>query len=140
MPSDAWFTVQREFALRAIARPGSAGSGLLSVLINSFYEPEIVHEFAREDFSPVPAVDSVFLELRARHDVPELVTMHFGEYKDMVRDGYKQPIKTVQQFFNNKVPAHKLQQLSDKHKFMLKSKTTELTAVEWQSLFVQSLQ
>jgi len=139
MPSEAWFTVQKEFAQRVLGGFVNGNDGLLSLMILSFYDGRIVHEFAREDFSPVPAVDSVFLELVARHDVPELVTMHFGEYKDLVRNGYQQPIRTVQKFFNEKVPANKLQQLADKHKFKLKELTTELSAEQWQALFVESL-
>ena len=139
MPSEAWFTVQKEFAQRVLGGFVNGNDGLLSVMILSFYEGRIVHEFAREDFSPVPAVDSVFLELTARHDVPELVTMHFGEYKDLVRNGYQQPIRTVQKFFSEKVSANKLQQLADKHKFKLKELTTELSARQWQAIFVESL-
>jgi len=139
MPSEAWFTVQKEFAQRVLGGFVGGNDGLLSVMILSFYDGRIVHEFAREDFSPVPAVDSVFLELIARKDVPEFVTMHFGEYKDFVRDGYKQPIKTVQKFFVNKIASNKLQQLADKNKFKLKQQTTELSAKQWQALFVESL-
>ncbi len=134
MPSEAWFTVQKEFALRAM---GKSENGLLSVLLNSFYDMEIVHEFAREDFSPVPGVDSVFLQLTARGDVSEPVEMHFGEYKDFVRDGFTQPIKTVQKHFKNIINPNKLQQLADKHKFKLKERTTELTACQWQTLFIE---
>lgn len=136
MPRDAWFTVQKEFALRAL---GKGERGLLSVLVNSFYDGEIVHHFAREDFSPVPNVDSVFLQLTARSDVPELVTMHFGQYKDFVRDGFNQPIKTVQKHFSGAIEANKLQQLADKHKFKLKELTTELTAHQWQALFTAAM-
>jgi len=139
MPSEAWFTVQKEFAQRALGSFGQGRSNLLSIMILSFYEGEIVHQFAREDFSPVPAVDSVFLELIARSDVPELVMMNFGQYKDFVRDGFEQPIKSVQKHFNKLVSANKLQQLADKHKFKLKDKTTELTVDQWQALFVESL-
>ncbi len=141
MPSEAWFTVQREFAQRAAITTTKSGlvvgeSGLLSVLINSFYEAEIVHKFKREDFSPVPSVDSVFLQLTARHDVPELVTLNFGQYKDFVRDGFAQPIRTVQKHFSKLINSDKLQQLADKYKFKLKEQTTELTARQWQALFV----
>ncbi|GEM_PF-684435 len=144
MPSAAWFTVQKEFALRAAITTNKQGlsigeKGLLSVLINSFYNTEIVHEFARDDFSPVPSVDSVFLQLIARSDMPELVTLNFGQYKDFVRDGYEQPIKSVQKHFSALVPANKLQQLADKSKFKLKELTTELKAEQWQALFVASL-
>ena len=136
MPRAAWFTVQKEFALRAM---GKSEYGLLSVLINSFYVSEIVHEFEREDFSPAPSVDSVFLQLEARDDVHELVELNFGQYKDFVRDGYEQPIQTVQKHFNNSIPLNKLQQLSDKHKFKLKDLTTELKAGQWQALFTAML-
>jgi ribosomal RNA small subunit methyltransferase A len=136
MPSMAWFTVQKEFALRAM---GKSEYGLLSVLINSFYIPEIVHEFDKEDFSPVPSVDSVFLQLKKRDDVHELLTINFGQYKDFVRDGFTQPIKTVQKHFKTLIPENKLQQLSDKYKFKLKDRTTDLSATQWQALFVVSL-
>ncbi len=139
MPSEAWFTVQKEFAHRALGTHNGGGDGLLSVLINSFYNGEIVYEFDREDFSPVPSVDSVFLHLQLRTDVPELVELNFGQYKDFVRDGFTQPIKTVQKHFKDKVKANKLQQLSDKYKFKLKMQTTELSAKQWQVLFVESL-
>jgi len=139
MPSEAWFTVQKEFAQRVLGGFVGGNDGLLSVMILSFYDGRIVHEFAREDFSPVPAVDSVFLELITRKDVPELVTMHFGEYKDFVRDGYKQPIKTVQKFFTQKIASNKLQQLADKNKFKLKQQTTELSARQWQTLFINTV-
>ena len=139
MPRQAWFTVQKEFAQRVLGSFQSGSDGLLSVMVLSFYEGEIVYDFDREDFSPVPAVDSVFLHLKARSDVPELVTMHFGEYKDFVRNGFTQPIRAVQKFFNGKVPSNKLQQLADKHKFKLKDQTTGLNARQWQALFVESL-
>ncbi len=135
MPSSAWFTVQKEFALRAM---GKSEHSLLSVLLNSFYDMKIVHEFAREDFSPVPSVDSVFLQLIIREDVPELVEVHFGEYKDFVRDGFTQPIKPVQKHFKDVINSNKLQQLADKHKFKLKDLTTNLTAEQWQALFIAS--
>lgn len=143
MPSDAWFTVQREFAHRVLGptpKQGfGVGGGLLSVLVNSFYKGKIIHEFAREDFSPVPSVDSVFLQLQARNDVPELVVLNFGKYKDFVRGGFIQPINTVQKHFKDKISANKLQQLSDKCKFKLKDQTTELNESQWKSLFVESL-
>ncbi len=136
MPSEAWFTVQKEFAHRVL---GHTGGGLLSVLVNSFYKGEVVYEFSRDDFSPVPSVDSVFLQLILRNDVPEIVTMNFGEYKDFVTKGFEQPIKTIQKHFNKSIDSNKLQQLSDKYKFKLKEPTTELTAGQWQALFAASL-
>ncbi len=139
MPSEAWFTVQKEFAHRALGKHNGGGDGLLSVLVNSFYDGEIMYEFDRDDFSPVPSVDSVFLHLKLRNDVHELVELNFGKYKDFVRDGFTQPIKSVQKYFKDKIKANKLQQLSDKHKFKLKLQTTELNAIQWQTLFVESL-
>jgi 16S rRNA A1518/A1519 N6-dimethyltransferase RsmA/KsgA/DIM1 with predicted DNA glycosylase/AP lyase activity len=139
MPSETWFTVQKEFAQRVLGGFAHGSDGLLSVMILSFYNGKIVHKFVRENFSPIPGVDSVFLELTARTDIPEFVTMNFGAYKDMVRDGYRQPIKTVHKFFSEKVHTNKLQQLADKHKFKLKELTTELSAQQWQAIFVASV-
>lgn len=110
MPAEAYFVVQREFAERVTGR---AGRSLVSTLIEAFYKSETVHHFNREDFSPVPSVDSVLVHFTLRSDVPKKVWENFGEYKDMLARGYTQPIKRIGR------------QLA-----------TELTADEWFAHFV----
>lgn len=92
MPRLAGFVVQREFAERVL---GVTERSLLSTLIEVFYTGEIVHHFERGDFSPKPSVDTVFVRFTLRPNVSREVYERFGEFKDMIKRGYTQPIKSI---------------------------------------------
>lgn len=62
-PEDAYLAVQREAAQRFAGEPLET---LASVLIKPWFEPSVVHRFARRDFVPAPGVDVVLLRLRKR--------------------------------------------------------------------------
>jgi 16S rRNA (adenine1518-N6/adenine1519-N6)-dimethyltransferase len=55
--------VQREVAERIVAQPKDSRRGFLSVLVQLFYQPEIIREVAEESFYPAPKVKSAILKL-----------------------------------------------------------------------------
>ena len=63
VPDTLHLVVQREAAERYVGRPRES---LVAVLLKPWFEPAIVHRFARQDFSPAPRVDVVMLRLRKR--------------------------------------------------------------------------
>ncbi|HEY8490403.1 MAG TPA: 23S ribosomal RNA methyltransferase Erm [Dehalococcoidia bacterium] len=79
-PQDAYLVMQREAAERFCGVP--AGS-LYSVLLKPWFEPQVVHRFARADFDPAPNVDVVMLRLRQR-EPPLVAPSQAQRYRDFV--------------------------------------------------------
>jgi 16S rRNA (adenine1518-N6/adenine1519-N6)-dimethyltransferase len=65
--------VQKEVALRLVARPGTKEYGSLSVLTAYKTEPELVTHVSRGSFTPVPDVDSAVVRLAVRTRPPVAV-------------------------------------------------------------------
>jgi len=62
----AFVTVQKEFAERLVARPGSKAYGSISCFMQFYAEPAFLFTIKRQAFYPAPAVDSCFLKIRMR--------------------------------------------------------------------------
>ena len=76
--SCAVLTVQREFAERMTANPGTKEYGSFTIFVNYYTEPEIVSYIPRSAFLPQPTVGSAIIRLAAkpvgaRRDAP----LHF---------------------------------------------------------------
>ena len=82
-PVDAHVMVQLEFARRAAAAAGGRVYGRLSVMLQAFYQAEIVFTVGPEAFAPPPRVDSALLRLRPRPRRPELAGSR--EFAEVVR-------------------------------------------------------
>lgn len=59
-----FLTVQKEFAERITASPGSKKYGALSCFVQYYTYPEILFTIKKGCFSPAPKVDSAFLHLK----------------------------------------------------------------------------
>ena len=64
--NDMHFMLQREVAERLCASHCSKNYGRLSIIMQYFYEIELLLRVAKESFYPVPKVDSSFVCLRPR--------------------------------------------------------------------------
>ncbi len=135
MPEKACLTVQKEFAKRLLGKRKEKHEGLLHILLDSFYEMKIIYEYKREDFSPTPSVDSVLMLFKLKSDVPQVVLQNFGGYKNILSAAYRQPIKSIERFLRDKIPASKIQKLADRYKFKLKDKCTKINAKQWMRIF-----
>jgi 16S rRNA (adenine1518-N6/adenine1519-N6)-dimethyltransferase len=62
--------VQKEVALRLVARPGTKEYGAISVLVRFMAEPELVAVVSRGSFFPAPEVDSAVVRLTVRPSAP----------------------------------------------------------------------
>jgi 16S rRNA (adenine1518-N6/adenine1519-N6)-dimethyltransferase len=63
-----FITVQKEFAARITARPGSKEYGALSCFVQYFAQAQNLFLIKKTCFSPMPKVDSCFLRLRIRKE------------------------------------------------------------------------
>lgn len=89
---------QKEVAQRVAAKPNSKAYGILSVLIQIFYEVEYLFDVSPNSFNPPPKVMSGVIELRLKKNIlqiasekafVQLVKMAFNQRRKMLRNAVK---------------------------------------------------
>lgn len=87
--------VQKEVALRLVAKPGSSHAGALSIRIQYLAECEFICDVPAKAFQPPPKVDSAVVRLRPRpfeltatdpHRLEQLVKLGFSSKRKMLRN------------------------------------------------------
>lgn len=84
---------QKEVAERAAAKPGSKAFGVLSALIQPFYEIEYLFDVPPNSFNPPPKVMSGVIRLRRK--TTELEVRSPKAYKLLVKTAFNQRRKTL---------------------------------------------
>ena len=90
---EAVFLLQEEVARRLVARPGSRSYGLLSVLLQAYYELRYCFSLPPSAFSPRPKVHSGLLQLR-RHSETSLSCRHTA-FVQVVKQAFSQRRKML---------------------------------------------
>lgn len=94
---------QKEVALRICSKPGNKTYGILSVLLQAFYEATYLFDVSREAFDPPPKVMSGVLVLKRRDQLTlpcnekflkQIVKQSFGQRRKTLRNSLKSLIKT----------------------------------------------
>ncbi len=70
-PARAFLTCQKEFGEKLVAKPGSMDYGRITANASLFSRAEVAMRISRNNFYPVPDVDSVFVQLSPRDRVPD---------------------------------------------------------------------
>jgi 16S rRNA (adenine1518-N6/adenine1519-N6)-dimethyltransferase len=84
--------VQKEVALRIVAKPGEKGCGAISVFIHYFTSAKILFHVSRGSFFPVPKVDSSVILLE-RKDIKEYLVEDEEKFFEFVRICFSQKRK-----------------------------------------------
>jgi 16S rRNA (adenine1518-N6/adenine1519-N6)-dimethyltransferase len=98
--------VQKEVAERIAAPPGSRTYGILSVLLQAFYEVEYLFTVSEKVFNPPPKVKSGVLRLNRRDKTPGcaftdlkmIVKAAFNQRRKMLRNALSQYPELLKQF------------------------------------------
>ena len=85
--------VQKEVALRMVAKPGTKDSGALSVAVQYYTEPDIVLDVPPKSFLPAPAVTSSVIRCVLR-DKPPVDVIDEKLFFRVVKAGFAQRRKT----------------------------------------------
>ena len=85
--------VQKEVALRMVAKPGTKDYGALSVAVQYYTEPDIVLDVPPKSFLPAPAVTSSVIRCVLR-DKPPVVVIDEKLFFRVVKAGFAQRRKT----------------------------------------------
>lgn len=84
---------QKEVAERAASKEGSKVYGVLSVLIQAFYEVEYLFDVEPTSFNPPPKVMSGVIKLTARKNIPEMRSER--AFINLVKTSFNQRRKTL---------------------------------------------
>lgn len=83
--------VQREVALRFMARPHTKNYGYMTVILNYWFEIQKIIDVGRNNFYPVPNVDSVVLKLnRVNRE-----NIDYEKFQKVVKDSFQFKRKTL---------------------------------------------
>jgi 16S rRNA (adenine1518-N6/adenine1519-N6)-dimethyltransferase len=97
--------VQKEVAERLVAKPGSKVYGILSVLLQAFYNLEYLFTVGPQVFSPPPKVQSAVIRLQ-RNDTQRLGVDENLFFK-VVKTGFQQRRKTLRNALKPLLPETK---------------------------------
>ncbi|MCV2502937.1 MAG: 16S rRNA (adenine(1518)-N(6)/adenine(1519)-N(6))-dimethyltransferase, partial [Neisseriaceae bacterium] len=89
--------LQKEVAERLIAQPGSSQFGKLSVLLQYFFDIEILLEIPPTAFEPIPKVDSAFIRMLPNEGYHGKVD-DWAQFSKLIKQAFSMKRKTI---FNN---------------------------------------
>lgn len=103
-----FLTVQKEFAKRITALPGSKDYGSFSCFAQYYTQPKILFTIHKGSFRPQPKVDSCFLRLEIRRKPAVKVENEKSLFK-IIRASFNQRRKTLRNSLKGIIPLPKLQ-------------------------------
>jgi len=92
--SEIFITVQKEFAARVIAQPGSKDYSSFSCFVQYYALPKIAFHISKNCFKPSPKVDSSFLRLKVR-EVPAVFVRDEELFFSIIRSAFNQRRKIL---------------------------------------------
>ena len=90
---------QKEVAERICSRPKSKKYGIPSVLMQAFFNCEILFDVSRENFRPPPNVDSTVIKL-SRNNVTN-INCNYDKFIQVVKSGFSQRRKKLKNALKN---------------------------------------
>ena len=131
-PKESYLIIQKEAAKKFIGFPYSNRTQMEALLLGPWFKIEVIHEFKRIDFEPIPQVDSVLIHIKKRDD-PLIDQKQL--YKDFVVYAFSQ-WKGNLRFSLNRIFTHEqFKRLTKDLGFDINAKTTELNFNQWIGLF-----
>ncbi|HPL83072.1 MAG TPA: 16S rRNA (adenine(1518)-N(6)/adenine(1519)-N(6))-dimethyltransferase RsmA [Candidatus Omnitrophota bacterium] len=130
---EVFITVQKEFAKRVVALPGSKEYGSFSCFVQYYAIPEILFQINRGCFYPLPKVDSCFLRLRFRKKPAVSVKNEELLFK-VIRAAFNQRRKTLKNTLKGKVQSEKLAEFFLKNNLNSNIRAEELSLAEFADL------
>jgi len=128
---EAYLIIQREAAKKFSGRPRES---LFSILVKPFFELQVLSQFKRTDFWPVPNVDSDFLSIKRRPN-PLIKGEDTAIYREFVRYGFSSWKPNLRLSFKNVFTYKQWKQLSRDLEFSLNATPTELGVEQWVGLY-----
>ena len=98
--SELYFMVQKEVAERITAKPSNKSFGRLSVILQYYFDTELLFEIPPEAFSPQPKITSAFIRLiRKKRGNPKVIDR--DSFEQIIKIAFSQKRKTIKNNFKN---------------------------------------
>jgi 23S rRNA (adenine-N6)-dimethyltransferase len=131
MPKEAYLILQKEAAAKVAGTPIE---NQFSVLAKPWFSFQIVRQFRRTDFDPVPGVDSVLLCIKKRSP-PLIGEGDIDSYRRFIQYGFGRWRKNLKCVFKSIFTYTQWKRLSHELGFALNAIPTDLTFEQWLGLF-----
>src|SRR3989338_3102988 len=128
-----FITVQKEFAKRVVASPGSKDYGSLSCFVRYFTEPAIIFEIKKNSFFPAPKVDSALLRLKPRKRESLVKSKEKILFK-VIRGAFNQRRKTLRNSLKNLIHPARLEEYLLKYSLDINIRPESLTLQDFINL------
>jgi 23S rRNA (adenine-N6)-dimethyltransferase len=130
-PEEAYLVVQKEAAGKFTGNPTETE---VSVLAKPWFTLEVLREFRRTDFEPVPSVDVVFLHI-VKREQPLVASVNERSYQKFVKFGFEAWKKDLKTAYKHVFTYEQWKRLSKNLSFPLKVTPAELKFEQWLGLF-----
>ncbi|MBU1871363.1 MAG: ribosomal RNA small subunit methyltransferase A [Candidatus Omnitrophica bacterium] len=107
-------TIQKEFAQRMAALEGSGDWGAFSCYLQYYTEPEILFYIKSTCFRPRPKVDSAFVRLEIKRDLPLDVVREKRLFR-IIRSSFQQRRKTLRNSLKGVVSSSRIDRFLNQH-------------------------
>lgn len=131
-PIDCYLILQKEAAERYTGTGNKEGQ--TSVFYKGYMQFNIIHIFKPIDFTPVPSVTPVLLNIKRRDSFLNDANQK-AEYQKFVIYGFNQWSKNIVDTFKKVFTFEQLKRLASINKFSLNAKPSDLSSNQWEALF-----
>ncbi len=90
-PTAIVLMMQKEVGLRLTAKPNSKEYGYITVLLNYYYDINLLFDVSKKSFYPEPNVDSVVVKFTSKEQIP----IDFKKFNSFIQDAFKYKRKNL---------------------------------------------
>ena len=127
-PAEMILMVQKEVGERICAPSGK--ESILSISVKFYAEPEILFFVPRENFDPIPEVDSAVIRIKRKEKIPDVDTKHFFS---LVKAGFSSKRKMLVNNLSTgfKLPKNTVSEILKKAGLEPTQRAQELKMEDW---------
>ena len=130
-PTDSYLIVQKEPALKYLGKYGTTREALL---LKPFFNLEIVYEFQRFDFKPVPNVEAVLIHIKLNNQ-PLIERKHFNKYQRFIMHIFSKKNYPVKEVLKDFLTHKQIKRLGQNHKFNINGSIYSVEMNQWIEIF-----
>lgn len=132
-PESMVLMVQKEVAERITAKPGNSERGLLTLIVEYYADAEIVASVPRQNFYPVPKVDSSIVYLKRSPKKSDIESEFFFK---IVKAGFSAKRRQIHNSLaaTLRINTEKMREILSKANIDSALRAEDLTLLQWQTL------